>query len=76
MDDFTVTIELKCMFCDAALKGDTEKEFESGDMVKCLECEELNDYDSALELAQTEGLEKVKEKALGDAKNMLKGIFK
>ncbi len=76
MDDFTLTIELKCLFCDSVLQGDTEKELESGDMIKCLECEELNDYDSVLDIAKEEGLEKVKEQALGEVTSRLKGIFK
>jgi len=49
------TIELKCLFCDCVLEGDTEKEYTSGDLLKYQECHKLNDYDSLIEVASDEG---------------------
>jgi len=49
MEDKNFSISLKCMFCDCALEGDTEQELSSGDMIKCQECDELNDYDALID---------------------------
>ncbi|MES1998559.1 MAG: hypothetical protein V4446_04535, partial [Pseudomonadota bacterium] len=51
MEDKEFHIALKCLFCGCDLKGNTEKTYESGDMLKCQECDELNDYDSLVEVA-------------------------
>ena len=42
MEDKELHITLKCLFCGCDLKGDTEKKYKSGDMLKCHECGELN----------------------------------
>ena len=55
MEDQSFEVSLKCLFCDTPLKADPEKEFDSGDMIKCLECNELNDYDSVKAIAIEEG---------------------
>lgn len=49
MEDGNFTIELKCLFCDCHLEGDSDQEFSSGDLIKCQNCSELNDYDSLLD---------------------------
>ncbi|OEF20695.1 hypothetical protein A145_03050 [Vibrio splendidus 5S-101] len=56
MEDGNFTIELKCLFCDCPLEGDSDQEFSSGDLIKCQNCSELNDYDSLLDVAGEEGL--------------------
>lgn len=43
-------LTLKCLFCNCNLEWDTEKEYLSGDMVKCQACGELNDYDALEEV--------------------------
>ena len=76
MKDKSFTVELKCLFCDCVLQGDTEKEYLSGDLIKCQECEDLNDYDSLMEIATTEGKEKVAEYAQSEIEKMLNNVFK
>ncbi|EKO3929276.1 hypothetical protein [Vibrio metschnikovii] len=56
MEDGNFTVELKCLFCDCPLEGDPDQEFSSGDLIKCQNCNELNDYDSLLDVAAEEGL--------------------
>lgn len=72
--DFHVT--LKCLFCGCDVKGDTEKKYQSGDMLKCQECGELNDYDSLVEVAVEEGKASAVDYAKEEIEKMLKGIFK
>lgn len=76
MEDKEFHITLKCLFCGCDLQGDTGKEFQSGDMLKCQECGELNDYDSLSEVAIEEGKASVADYAKNEATKMLKGIFK
>ncbi|MFT5298200.1 MAG: DNA-directed RNA polymerase subunit RPC12/RpoP [Colwellia sp.] len=44
------TVTLKCLFCGTKLENTTNSEPESGDMIKCQNCKELNDYDALVEL--------------------------
>lgn len=76
MEDKEFHITLKCLFCGCDLKGDTEKKFKSGDMIKCQECGEFNDYDSLVEVAVEEGRASVSDYANKEIEKMLKGIFK
>lgn len=76
MENKIFEMELKCLFCDCILEGDQEKEYASGDLLKCQECGELNDYDSLVEIAIDEGQAKVAEYAHEEIQKMLKNIFK
>ena len=76
MEDKTFEITLKCLFCDCPLQGEDNKEFQSGDMIKCQSCGELNDYDSLLDVAKEEGLKDVKKYAEDEIKKILKNTFK
>jgi Mg2+ and Co2+ transporter CorA len=71
MDDLNYTIQLKCLFCDSVLEGDSKKELSSGDMVKCQNCNELNDYDALIDVAHDEGLTLVK----NELNDQMKKIF-
>jgi len=76
MEDKSFEISLKCLFCDLPLKADSEKEFDSGDMIECLECHELNDYDSVKEIAIEDGIEQVTEYAEKELDKSLEKLFK
>ncbi len=76
MEDKKFYIALKCLFCECDLKGDTEKTYQSGDMLKCQECGELNDYDSLIDVAVEEGKATAADYAKEEIEKMLKGIFK
>lgn len=76
MKDKNFYVTLKCLFCGCDLKGNAEKEFHSGDMLKCQECGELNDYDSLVEVAIEEGKASVTDYAKEEIAKMLKGVFK
>jgi len=76
MEDKSFSINLKCLFCDCPLKGEPEVEFKSGDLLKCQECGELNDYDALIDVASDEGKELVTEYAKSEIEKMLKKAFK
>lgn len=76
MKDKTFTVQLKCLFCDCPLEGDTEKEFSSGDMLECQNCHELNDYDALIDVAADEGKALVADYAKSEIEKMLKNTFK
>lgn len=76
MDDISLTVELKCLFCDCILEGESGKEFASGDMIKCQHCNELNDYDSLIDVAKEEGFSLVKERVDKEVKAVFGRIFK
>lgn len=76
MEDKSFSITLKCLFCDCDLEGDTEHELASGDMIKCQECSESNDYDALIEVATEEGEALVSEYAHSEIEKMLKKAFK
>ena len=76
MEDKEFRITVKCLFCGCDLKGDTERKYQSGDMLKCQECGELNDYDSLIEVAVEEGKASVGDYANKEIAKMLKDIFK
>lgn len=76
MNDSKVTITLKCLFCDSPLKSTNEENPESGEMVRCFECGEMNDYDSVVEAAIEEGKKEVLEIAKNEIEQRLKKLFK
>ena len=76
MKDKSFTVELKCLFCDCPLEGDTEKEYVSGDMLECQNCHELNDYDALIDVAAEEGKELVADYAQQEIEEMLKKALK
>ena len=76
MKDKSFTVELKCLFCDSKLKGDTEKEYASGDMIRCQNCHELNDYDSVIDVAAEEGKDIVGKYAQKEIEKSLSKLFK
>ncbi len=72
MDIKPLKIELQCLFCDSALTGKDDAKFESGDLIKCAECGEENDFDSVLEIAKQKGLLQMKEQVLESIKKAFK----
>ena len=62
----TYTITLLCVFCDASLQGEEDKEYQSGDLIKCNACGEYNDYDSVFEIAKEKGLKKVEDDVVAE----------
>ncbi|HIF9325836.1 MULTISPECIES: hypothetical protein [Photobacterium] len=76
MEDKTFTVELKCLFCDCVLEGDTDKELSSGDMIECQSCHEFNDYDAVIDVASEEGRALVLEYSKKEIKKALGKFFK
>jgi len=74
--DKSYSIEVVCLFCDATLKIEEDKEYQSGDMIKCSACGELNDYDSVLDIAKEKGVELVKDDLEKELKSKFKNLFK
>jgi hypothetical protein len=50
MEEEIKIVSLACLFCGEKLKITTKSDPESGDMIKCQSCNELNDYDALVEL--------------------------
>jgi hypothetical protein len=69
-------IEIRCLFCEAALMVDKKKQYSSGDMLKCVECGELNDYDSVLVVAREKGIELVRKTVEKQLQDQFKDLFK
>ncbi len=69
-------IDVVCLFCDSTLKTETGNECASGDMIKCHECGEMNDFDSVLDVAKEKGVERIKVEATKDIKEKLKKLLK
>ena len=76
MKDKSFSITLRCLFCDAPLQGEMDKDYQSGDMIECQNCAESNDYDSLFDVAKEEGIEKVKKSLESDIAKSLKKLFK
>lgn len=76
MKDNNFTVELQCLFCDCPLEGSTEGEYVSGDMLKCQNCHELNDYDALIDVAAEEGKALVADYAQKELEKMLKRHLK
>lgn len=76
MENKTFTIQLKCFFCDCPIEDNKNQEFSSGDMLKCQNCNELNDYDALIEVAKQEGSEVATEYAKAEIEKAFKDIFK
>lgn len=80
MNNKYFTIQHKCFFCNTPLERESNKEYNSGDMIKCQSCQELNDYDSLVEVAKEEGKRIAKEEGIRIIKenlgNKMKNIFK
>lgn len=67
-------IALTCLFCDAPLTKKDNEEFHSGDLIKCQNCGEENDYESVLEIAKEQGIYKVKNEVLEELKKSFSGL--
>jgi DNA-directed RNA polymerase subunit RPC12/RpoP len=76
MDIPKLTVNLKCLFCSSTLEGPEDAEYHSGDLIKCTKCGEDNDYDSVLEVAKEEGMEKMKGAVQDQLEKDFKGLFK
>ncbi len=74
--DSKFKITCLCLFCQAPLTSDENAVFNSGDMIKCKSCGELNDYDSVIEIAKEKGVEKVKSEVYADLEKTVKHLFK
>ena len=72
--EFTVT--LKCLFCGSALKGPDGTEHHSGDLIKCVNCGEGNDYDSVLDVGKEEGMARMKDVVQEQLQKHFNGLFK
>ena len=72
----TYTITLLCVFCNAPLEDEEGKEYHSGDLIKCQQCGEENDYDSVLEIAKEKGMAEIEEDVTKELMKALKGLGK
>jgi hypothetical protein len=67
-------IKISCMrlFCGAPLEGPDGVKYSSGDLIKCQQCGEGNDFDSVVEVAKEKGMKQLKDELLKSLKNTLK----
>ena len=71
-----IKISLLCLFCNAPLEDENKKDHSSGDMIKCFQCKEMNDYDSVVEVAKEKGMKELKKHVEDDLKKRLGNILK
>lgn len=71
-----IRITLLCLFCYSELQADDEKEYKSGDMIKCQECGENNDYDSLIEVVKEKGIKILKNEVPKFLQKEFKDMFK
>ena len=76
MDIPDIRITLRCLFCKSDLTAEEGKFYQSGDMIECQKCSELNDYDSVMEVVKEEGMEKLKDEVNIALKDKFKNLFK
>jgi len=76
MDDVERKITLVCLFCGSPLQGAEDAEYASGDMIKCNECGEFNDYDSVIEVAKEKGIAEISEEVQRQLKREFGNLFK
>lgn len=74
--DSEFKITALCLFCQAPLQAEEYAELNSGDLIKCESCGELNDYNSVIEVAKEKGVEKVKSQVEAELEKTIKNIFK
>jgi hypothetical protein len=72
MNNQNFSVAVVCLFCGCELQGKSDVAYQSGDLIKCAQCGEENDYDSVIEIAQEKGVKKVKD----DLEKKLSGLFK
>jgi hypothetical protein len=65
-----------CLFCGAELTAPEEAEFNSGDMIKCSKCGNMNDWDSVYEATKERALEVVGDAVQKNVAEAFKDIFK
>ena len=75
MDD-KFSIDVLCLFCNTTLQEDKNVTHNSGDLIKCHSCGELNDYDSVINIAQEKGVEIVNKQIEDELQKMTKNLFK
>jgi len=66
------TLSLTCLFCDIALEGDTDIDYQEGDFIKCQNCGMENEYSSLMKIVE----EKALTVAQHEVEQLLKNIFK
>lgn len=76
MDIPNINISLKCLFCKSVLTAEEGSGFQSGDLIECNECHEMNDYDSVLEVAKEDGVERMKQEVNKSIKSQFKDFLK
>ena len=74
--DSEFKITALCLFCLAPLKAEQYVEFESGDLIKCNSCGELNNYDSVIEVAKDKGFQRIKSQVESKLKKTMKKLLK
>ncbi|MDH5573711.1 MAG: hypothetical protein OEY89_18240 [Gammaproteobacteria bacterium] len=74
--DENFTIEALCLFCNSVLSSEESAEFNSGDLIKCNNCGEMNDYGSVVEVAKEKGINKVKSEMEKEIQKTMKNLFK
>ena len=75
MDDEFV-IEVLCLFCHKPLKENEAVMLNSGDLIKCESCGELNDYDSVINIAKEKGVNEANKQIKKELDNMMNNLFK
>lgn len=77
MEDKTYTVTLKCIFCGSTqFEFDENKPPKEGEMIKCDNCGQLNDFSAIKNLCVNKKVEGIKEEYISEIKNMFKKFGK
>lgn len=69
------SVPLVCLFCGVNLEASEDAAFQSGDLIRCQNCGEQNDYDCLIEVAKEKGIAEVKVKVEDHLKNKFGSLF-
>ena len=72
----TIQVEVTCLFCDSPIRTSDTEEYKSGDVVKCEECGEGNDFDSLLDVAKERLFQKGANAVNQQIESAMKNLFK
>lgn len=73
MSDESYTVSVTCLFCDSVLQGNDEVKLASGDLIRCSQCGQENDFDSVVEVANNKAMKQLQDDLLSKATDIFRG---
>lgn len=76
LDGMPERMECLCLFCNSPLTAPEDAEFQSGDMIKCEKCGNMNDWDSVFAATEERALEATQKAVQKNLDKFAKNLFK